>query len=76
MVKETAGQEFLLTRNYYFEHFIILVRAAIPLSTIIYFKHYYMWVAGEGPTIEWSYLPRKIVREKRLFFRGHGDCIF
>ena len=29
-----------------------------------------MWVAGEGPTIEWSHLPRKIVREKRLSFRG------
>ena len=27
-----------------------------------------MWVAGEGPTIEWSHLPRKIVREKRLSF--------
>ena len=33
-----------------------------------------LWVAGEGPTIEWSYLPRKIVREKKLSFRGHGDC--
>ena len=32
-------------------------------------------VAGAGPTIEWSYLPRKIVREKRLSLRGHGDCI-
>ena len=32
-------------------------------------------VAGEGPTVEWSYLPRKIVREKRLSFRGHGDCL-
>ena len=27
-----------------------------------------MWVAGEGPTIEWSHLARKIVRERRLFF--------
>ena len=34
-----------------------------------------LWVAGEGPTIEWSHLPRKIVREKRLSFRSHGDCI-
>ena len=33
------------------------------------------WVAGEGPTIEWSYRPRKMVREKRLSFRGHGDYI-
>ena len=24
-----------------------------------------LWVAGEGPTIEWSHLPRRIVREKR-----------
>ena len=24
-----------------------------------------LWVAGGGPTIEWSYLRRKIVREKR-----------
>ena len=32
-----------------------------------------LWVAGEGPTIEWSYLQRKIVREKRLSFRDHGD---
>ena len=23
-----------------------------------------------------QYLPRKIVREKRLSFRSHGDCIF
>ena len=34
-----------------------------------------MWVAGEGPTVEWSYLTRKIVREKRQSFRGHGDFI-
>ena len=27
-----------------------------------------LWVAGEGPTIEWSHLARKIVRERRLFF--------
>ena len=27
-----------------------------------------LWVAGEGPTIEWSHLPRKILREKRLSF--------
>ena len=26
------------------------------------------WVAGKGATIEWSHLPRKIVREKRLSF--------
>ena len=25
-----------------------------------------LWVAGEGPTIEWSYLPRKIVLQKRI----------
>ena len=62
MVKQAAGQEFLLT--------------------IIYFELYYttvlivqLWVAGEGPTIEWSYIPRKTVREKRLSFRDHGDCI-
>ena len=27
-----------------------------------------LWVAGEGPTIEWSHLPRRIVSEKRLSF--------
>ena len=27
-----------------------------------------LWVAGEGPTIERSHLPRKIVREKILSF--------
>ena len=60
MVKEAARPEFLLT--------------------ITYFEHYYtrimkLWVAGEGPTIGWSYLRRKIVREKRLCFRGHGYLI-
>ena len=34
-----------------------------------------LWVAGEGPTTEWSHLPRKTRREKRLSFRGHGDCV-
>ena len=32
-------------------------------------------VAGERPTMEWSYVPRKIVYEKRLSFRGDGVCI-
>ena len=50
------------------------LRAVIYFDIIILVQQ--LWVAGEGPTIEWSYLPRKIVREKRLFFRGHGDCIF
>ena len=40
MVKETAGQEFLLTTIIYFEHYIIPVRTAILLSTINYFEHY------------------------------------
>ena len=35
-----------------------------------------LWVAGEGSTIEWSYFPRKIVREKRLSFRGHKDLSY
>ena len=35
-----------------------------------------LWVAGERPTIEWSCLPRKIVREKRLSFRDHGDWLY
>ena len=25
-----------------------------------------LWVAGEGPTIEWSHVPRKIVREETI----------
>ena len=39
MVKETAGQEFPLTAIIYFEHYIILTRTAILLSTIIYLEH-------------------------------------
>ena len=34
-----------------------------------------LWVAGEGPTIEWSHHPRKIVREKKLSFRRNAYCI-
>ena len=34
-----------------------------------------LWGPGEGPSIEWSCLPREILREKRLSFRGHEDCI-
>ena len=41
MVKETAGQEFLVTTIIYFEHYIILV-STILLNTIIYFEHYYI----------------------------------
>ena len=73
MVKETAEQEFLLITVvlFTFEHYVILVQQ-ILLSTIISFELYYtgieLWVAGEGPTIELSYLPRKIMREKRLSF--------
>ena len=48
------------------EYYYLLVNITILVQ---------LWVAGEGPTIDWSYLPRKIVREKRLSFRGHGDCI-
>ena len=48
MVKETAGQELLLSTIIYSEPCIIFVQP---------------WVAGEGPTIEWSHLPRKIVRD-------------
>ena len=43
MVKETAGQEFLLTTIFYFENYTSKyhTRTAILLSTItsIYFKH-------------------------------------
>ena len=35
-----------------------------------------LWVAGEGPTIEWSCLPRKIVREKRPSFRGQSGRLY
>ena len=68
------------------------MRDAIPYSyvqqscTVLqYFEVYFtlnisvlveLWVAGEGPTIDWSHLPRKIEREKRLSFQGHGDLIF
>ena len=34
-----------------------------------------LWVAGEVPTIEWSYLRPKIVSGKRLTFRGYIDSI-
>ena len=51
---------------------ILLSTVLFPLDIIILAK---LWVAGEGPTIEWSYLPRKIVREKRPSFRGHGHPI-
>ena len=44
-------------------------------SKIIILVQQQLWIAGEGPTIEWSYLRRRTVREKRLSFRGHGDCI-
>ena len=58
--------------------YIILVRTAFLLSKIISLDIIILaqlWVTGEGPTIEWSYLRRKIMREKRLCYRGHGDCI-
>ena len=79
MVKETAGQEILLTTidtwYFYFERIILAQQSCRVL--LFTFEHYIllvqMWVAGEGPTIEWSYLPRKIAREKRTSFRGHGD---
>ena len=80
MIKETAGQEFLLTTIIYLniisylcsnpaDYYQVLFTSSIVLLVQL------LWVAGEGPTIEWSYFPRKIVREKRLSFRGHGDCI-
>ena len=80
MVKETAGegQEFLLLLLFSLNiPGIFYIRTAILLSsvTLNFNILVQLWVAGEGPTIEWSYLPRKIVREKRLSFRGHGDCI-
>ena len=59
-MKETAGQEILLTIIYLNIILVILLQ---------------LWVIGEGPTIGLSYSPRKIAREKRLSFRGHGDCI-
>ena len=75
MAKEAANQTFLLTTIYCLLSTFYHTRTAILPSTINYFEHYYiilvqLWVAGEGPNIEWSYLPRKIVREKRLSFRG------
>ena len=53
---------------------------AILESTSVYFNlniivFVQLCVAGEGPTIEWSHLPRKIVREKRQSFLGHGDLL-
>ena len=77
MVK--TRQEFLLTTVIiaYLEHYVILVQQSCLVllftSNIIILVQ--LWVADEGRTIEWSYLPRKIVRRKRLSFRGHGDCI-
>ena len=65
MVEETAGQGFLLT-NIEFEHHIVLKHIILLVQ---------LWVEGEPPTIEWSWLPRKIVREKRLSFRGQIYCI-
>ena len=43
---------------------ILLSTAAVLFNLIIILVR--LWVAGEGPTIEWSHLPRKIVRGKRL----------
>ena len=79
MVKGTAGQQFLLT-TICFEHCIILVSYSNPAEHVLLFTLNIiilaqLWVSGKGPTIEGSYLPRKIVREKRLSFRGHRDCI-
>ena len=81
MVKETAGegQEFLLLLLFSLNiPGIFYIRTAILLSsvTLNFNILVQLWVAGEGPTIEWSYSPHKIiVCEKRLSFRGHGDCI-
>ena len=49
-------------------------RTATLLSTIIYQVLFtlninilvQLWVAGEGPTMEWSYLRRKVVREETI----------
>ena len=51
---------------------IILVQHScrVVLFTLNIIIPVQLWVAGEGPTIEWSYVPRQIVREKRLSFRG------
>ena len=83
MVKETAGQEFLLatTSIIYFEHYITLVqqscceyyyflrtllyllctlchtRPAILLRVLLFTPNIIvlvqLWVAGEGPTVQW-----------------------
>ena len=47
---------------------MITYHTAILLSILVFSLNIIIlvqpWVAGGGPTIEWSYLPRKIVREK------------
>ena len=60
MVKERAGQEFPSTRT------IMLVQQScwVLLFTLDIIILVQLWVAGEGPTIEWPYLARKIVRER------------
>ena len=75
MVKETAGQEFLLTTIVLYCIVFLQQSCGVLLFTLNTIMLVQLWVAGEGPTVEWSYLPRKIVREKRPSFRGHGDCV-
>ena len=80
MVKETARQEFLLTTmlftfnsiSYSYSSPAEYYQVLFTLNSIILAQ---LCVADEGPTIEWSYLPRKVVRENRLSLRGHGECI-
>ena len=56
------------------EHYTILAQQSCWVLTVFFTLNIIilvqLWVAGEFPTIEWSYLPRKIVREKRLSLRS------
>ena len=45
MVKQTAGQEFLLSTIIYFEH-CVNTRKTILLNTIIYFDYYIRTAVG------------------------------
>ena len=81
MVKETAGQVVLIATIIIY---LNIISYSYSNSAVYYYSGVFalkiiilvqLWVAGESPTIQWSYRPRKIVREKRLSFRGHGDCI-
>ena len=49
------------------EYYQVLRSILFTLTTIMLVQ---LWIAGEGPAIEWSYLPRKIVREKSILPRS------